>query len=687
MRLRHQAPVEAERVVTVAAALIVSLVATSVLVGWLTGTGELTSWGVPGATQKFNVALCLIALAVSLRVRGRVALGLAGLVALVAALSLVEYGLGSLGIDELLMEDRASDPNPAGRMAPATAVSLLCLTLSRASLQFHRRRLAELSLLVPLTIGGLAVLGHVFGAEQLYAVVTYSTTSLPTATCLVVLAVGIAFLVPGGVALRIAADHGAGATLLRHITPVVVVGLPLLGLVPLAGRRLDLFGERFGVAVMVALSVVVLLAVAAVAARRLDRFDRQRLAAQHKLAELNEQLRLGRDREWERAEELGRSLRQERAAFERAVAKIDDLIWTIEILPDGTLRREFHTPNASGIYGGPLAPEDMVATVAERTHPDDRHVIDEMARKLTGGEHAEAEFRIVGFDGETRWAWARATPRREGGRLFIDGITTNITERRQLAERRERLLELEQQQVAKLRELQQLREELLAVTGHELRTPLSVILGYAELLLQDSGLTAVQRKQLEAVTARSRQMAHLVDDIFDLTKFSAGIATLDLKLIALDDAVRRCVEEHQEAARQAGLTIDADLRQMTVAADPMRLRQVLDNLLSNAVKYSLSGGHISVTTRCEAERAIITVGDAGIGIPEEELEHVFDRMYRASSAKEREIQGTGLGLAVARALVEAHDGTIAAARRAEGGTEFTVSLPLQPASTATLTGV
>ena len=108
-----------------------------------------------------------------------------------------------------------------------------------------------------------------------------------------------------------------------------------------------------------------------------------------------------------------------------------------------------------------------------------------------------------------------------------------------MAERREHLLALEQEQVRKLVQLNQLREELLAVTGHELRTPLAVVRGYAELLLQDPGLTDVQRKHLEVVANRARQIGLLVDDIFDLAKFSAGLASIDVQPVALDDAVAR----------------------------------------------------------------------------------------------------------------------------------------------------
>ena len=319
----------------------------------------------------------------------------------------------------------------------------------------------------------------------------------------------------------------------------------------------------------------------------------------------------------------------------------------------------------------------MTRVLPDLCHPDDRYLLDEFDVQIRAAQPAHAEFRVVGYDGEVRWAWVRGTPRREGGRLFSDGISTNVTDRHRMAERRERLLALEQEHVRKLMQLNQLREELLAVTGHELRTPLAVVRGYAELLLQDPGLTELQRKHLDVVANRARQIGLLVDDIFDLAKFSAGLASIDVQPVALHDAVARAVEEHRPAAEAADLTIEVDVTPVTVAADPARLGQILDNLLSNAVKYSLPGGHISVVARCVDDTATIAVSDGGIGIPAGELEHVFDRMYRATSAKEHAIQGTGLGLSVAKALVEAHEGTISVANRPGGGTRFTVAIPLQ----------
>ena len=673
-----------------AAAGVISAV---VLLAWVLDPSSVERLTPGSATMKVNVALAAVALAASLTTaRSTLVAGLAGFAGAAGAASLVEHLFAvDLGIDELLVEDLAGSPfDEPGRMAPATAICLILLASARWAQHRRSHVVAQLLLVVPFATAALAILGYTLQVEQFYSFVAYSSVPFLTAVTVLLLTLALGAAVPHGVVRWLAGDDGAGATLARHMLPVALVGMPVLAVLPVLGLDTDLFGERFGVALMVATAAVVLIGVTAVASRRLDRIDRERLAAQTELRTVNERLRERRDLEWRRAEELSRRLGEERARFQRSVGKIDDLIWTVEVMPDGSLRPEYTSGDASGLFGGeqPVGSERAIPNLV---HPEDQPILAAFDDKVRAGQPAEAELRIVGYDGVVRWGWVRATPRRERDQLFADGISTNITERRQLAERREHLLTLEQEQVRKLKQLNQLREELLATTGHELRTPLAVVLGYAELLLQDTELTAVQRRHLEIVANRARQVGLLVEDIFDLAKFSAGIASIDVEPVALHDAVAAAVDEHSAAARAAGLTIDVDVEPVVVAADPVRLRQILDNLLSNAVKYSLPGGHVSVLGRSEGDTAAITVSDGGIGIPDGELEHIFDRMYRASSAKDHDIQGTGLGLSVAKVLVEAHAGTISVSNRPEGGTRFTVAIPLQrikdcPAQGRTLAG-
>ncbi len=226
---------------------------------------------------------------------------------------------------------------------------------------------------------------------------------------------------------------------------------------------------------------------------------------------------------------------------------------------------------------------------------------------------------MIGFDGVTRWTWSRGKPRREGDRLFFDGVTTNITDRHELDEQREELLKREREQVAMLEELHRARDDFIALAGHELRTPLTVIQGYAEHLLDDETLTEEHRHQLEIVVRRAGLMSDLIDDLFDLAKLDSQVEPIEFDPVRLDDLVRDSVAVHEPAAWEAGNVIDLDLEAVIVLGERRRLRRMVDNVIDNAVRYSPSGGKITVGVMQEGDDALIQVADEGIGIPPEEM--------------------------------------------------------------------
>jgi signal transduction histidine kinase len=288
----------------------------------------------------------------------------------------------------------------------------------------------------------------------------------------------------------------------------------------------------------------------------------------------------------------------------------------------------------------------------------------------------EIECRLIGYDGVTRWVWTRAVARLENGRLFADGISTNVTERRQLAEQREQLLAREQHQVRQLRKLDRLKDELVAVVSHELRNPIAVIRGYLELLRKDSELSADQQEYLAVVDDTSAHLQRLADDLLDLARLEAGHITIDAGPVPVDILVREAAGDHRPAASAKGIDLRVDASAaVLVRADRGRLRQVLDNLLSNAVKYTPPTGTVTVAATGAGSTVLLTVTDTGIGIPAEQYPQLFTRFFRASTALSEGITGTGLGLAVSKAIVEAHGGAINAEPAPGGGTRFAVRLP------------
>jgi signal transduction histidine kinase len=243
-----------------------------------------------------------------------------------------------------------------------------------------------------------------------------------------------------------------------------------------------------------------------------------------------------------------------------------------------------------------------------------------------------------------------------------------------LAERNERLVEADR-----------LKDEFVALISHDLRTPLTSIIGYVELALDPTlspTLDKERRGYLDVVARNSARLVHLVDDLLFVARLQAGRLILDPAELDLDELVLEAVEAARPWAVQTGLTITYHRNgPVLIEADRGRLMQLLDNLITNALKFTHSGGRVDVRIASSAGGAVLEVNDTGIGLPAGDTERIFERFFRTKTAVIEQIPGTGLGLFIARAIAEAHGGTITAARRPEGGTTFQILLPLRVEST------
>ena len=480
------------------AGVTVLAVVAAVLAGWFLDVAWLRELGPSAATTKVNAALGLGALAAFLLWPGsRWTWVASALAVVIGVLTLVQTSVGvDLGIDQLLVRDTDPGSKLPGRMSVATATSLVALGAAQLLLRADRARVAQGLLLVPGSLAVLALLGWGFRVEDLYAIGPHSTMAEQSAATLGVLVLATAALVPGGLVPWVVLSRRLGAGLARRMLPVVVLVIPMIGFIALEGENADLWSDRFGHALMAGVVGAVFAVAILTAARQLDVIDAGRATALTELAELNQSLREGRDAEWRRAEALALDLEEQQQQFRRAISKVDDLVWTVQITPEeqDPVRLVFASPNATGVFGGQIPDRPRsVGTLLRLIHPDDRAVTEEFLKRIVAGEHAEGEVRIRGFDGVDRWLWVRGAPRRIGPHLFCDGIATNITERQELAHQREEMLHLEQEQVRALRDLNRMRDEFLAMAGHELRSPLTSVLGFAELLLMDESLTSAQR--------------------------------------------------------------------------------------------------------------------------------------------------------------------------------------------------
>jgi PAS domain S-box-containing protein len=229
-------------------------------------------------------------------------------------------------------------------------------------------------------------------------------------------------------------------------------------------------------------------------------------------------------------------------------------------------------------------------------------------------------------------------------------------------------------------ELARTKDEFLAMVTHELRNPLAVISNTTELLDEElHELTAEQQHEyLRIITRSTQRLSVMAEDLLDLARLESGHLAVDPIDTDLPDIIGQAVQATTALTIGKQLTVTTQLpERLMLHADPVRLRQVADNLLSNAIKYTPTGGTITITAGLDDTGRMITwtVADTGIGIPAAEQPRLFRRFYRASTALDKRIPGTGLGLVITRTIVERHHGTITMAEHAGPGTTFVVRLP------------
>lgn len=257
-------------------------------------------------------------------------------------------------------------------------------------------------------------------------------------------------------------------------------------------------------------------------------------------------------------------------------------------------------------------------------------------------------------------------------------LKQEVAERKQAEEARAEMLVREQAARREAETANKTKDEFLATLSHELRTPLTAILGWAQLMRKGGLDEEAQTRALETIRRNAQAQSQLIDDLLDVSRIITGKLHLDLSPVEIKHIVEAAIESIRPAAEANGIELAADLGDATptVNGDAHRLQQVVWNLLSNAVKFTPDGGRIVVRLIAEKRRATITVTDTGHGIPAEYLPVIFDRFRQVDGTTTRTHGGLGLGLAIARHLVELHGGEVSANSDGVGqGATFTVRLP------------
>lgn len=325
--------------------------------------------------------------------------------------------------------------------------------------------------------------------------------------------------------------------------------------------------------------------------------------------------------------------------------------------------------------------EELIGTHFADWCADPERGRDLLRAVLHAGNVTDCELTTPRPDGDAAvLSYSASTFSGRDGRLqgiFASG--RDVTERKRFQQMQEDLL-------GQARELDQAKTDFVSRVSHELRSPLTSVLGYLELLSGDEPgpLTAEQRRMLEVVNRNGRRLLALIEDLLLLSRIEAGRITLSYGLVRMDSLVEGVHESFLPAARQGGLRTRLHVQPgVQLEGDESQLERVVSNLISNAVKFTPPGGEIHIICRNEGDEVVFEVRDTGVGVPEEEQSRLFTRFFRSSLSAEQEKQGTGLGLYIVKNVAQAHGGDVSVVSSPGEGSVFTVRLPVRAAAAAT----
>jgi PAS domain S-box-containing protein len=338
---------------------------------------------------------------------------------------------------------------------------------------------------------------------------------------------------------------------------------------------------------------------------------------------------------------------------------------------------------AEQLYGWP-AVEALGANIFDLTVADaSKEVGEQIFSQMKVGASWSGEFLVRRRDGSVIPAQVTDSPifNDKNELIGVVGVSSDITQRKLAEEERAKLLDAEREARAEAEKANRLKDEFLATLSHELRNPLNVVIGYADILLR-SGETHKHEFVLQAAkTIRRNAMAQsrLVSDLLDLSRLQMGKLSLNLQPLSFSTIITDAIDAVRDAAaaKDISLEVAIDSETLVVEGDPIRLAQIAWNLLNNAVKFTPPQGHINVSLTRAGDEAYIAVQDTGQGISPDFVPHVFEIFRQADASSSRRHEGMGIGLALVKQLAELHGGRVSAESPGAGqGATFAVWIPL-----------
>lgn len=685
----------------VVAAGIVAFIAFFVLIGWAFHVEPLKRV-LPGLIAMNPVtALCFLLAAFSLGAvprpkQRRLANTSLAFFARVAACAIVVVGVvrmiafaggPDLRIDQLLFPTELSRGyHLRNIMAPNSALNFFFI--GNALLLLHSRRnwrspFTCIAALVCGFEGTLAVLGYAYGIGEFYSMHAFVPMALHTAFSFLLLAFGVMACQSNRGVLAAITGANLGGLTARRLLPAAILIPAILSWLRLEGQRHGYFGSEFGVAIYTVTNMLVFGGLVACNAYLLFKADAARAKADRRLRRAHAQLEARVAERTAQLAEANAHLEEGRAALEARVRERTATLAESEARLKAVLdhyNAVVHLKDASGryllvnrqfekVFGHPESSVlgktvfDLFArAIAEASAADDRML-------LENGGQIQTESTLQQDDGphtyvSTKFPLVGAAGNRYAVCCIAHDITRRAATEQALKDAKE---EADRANRAK--------SEFLSRMSHELRTPMNAILGFAQLL-EFENLTPDQHESVSHIIRGGRHLLELINEVLDISRIEAGRLTLSIEPVELSELLRETIDLVRP------LTADRDLRlnashvcNCYVLADRQRLKQVLINLVSNAIKYNRIGGSVTILCKERSPMLRIEIIDTGNGIREDQISQLF-KPFERLGAQHSTIEGTGLGLAVARRLVEAMQGAIGVESTVGEGSTFWIELPL-----------
>ncbi|MDD2734136.1 MAG: ATP-binding protein [Desulfuromonadaceae bacterium] len=407
--------------------------------------------------------------------------------------------------------------------------------------------------------------------------------------------------------------------------------------------------------------------------------NRELIKVQKQLCSLNEMLE---ETIAQRTQELTNEI-AERIRAEEVLSESELRFRTIfETKTDGMLAigiedKNFYMCNPSICRMLGYSKEELLQLGVMDIHPEDElpHILNKFERQLTGEILIAEDIPIKRKDGSVFFAGINSSPITLDGKPYIIGSFRDGSERKKLQESEIARRAAEAASLAK--------SDFLANMSHELRTPLNSVIGFSEVLQDElyGPMNEKQREYVGNILISGRHLLSLINDILDLSKVESGKMELELSLFSLRELLNDSLMMFREKSLKGGIRINLKLApkaDVTITADQRKLKQIMFNLLSNAVKFTSAGGAVDVSAERERDGEVIeiTVADTGIGIRTENIPKLFRPFSQLEPVYTREYEGTGLGLALTKCLVELHGGTVRVESVFGKGSRFSFTLPL-----------